>query len=156
MHNSWSPIIAALFAGNAVVLKCSEHVIWSTLWFVGAIKECLRACKFNPELVQVCWSVFSKGGCILNSLEVVCCLPTEAEILTKSPVIKHITFIGSEEVGRKVALAAAHNMTPLTLELGGKDPAIILPGTDLDRYASIWMRGILYVLRHPSRSSSIH
>ena len=66
------------------------------------------------------------------------------------------TFIGSEEVGRKVALAAAHNMTPLTLELGGKDPAIILPGTDLDRYASIWMRGILYVLRHPSRSSSVH
>jgi len=65
-----------------------------------------------------------------------------------SPVIKHITFIGSEEVGRKVALAAAHNMTPLTLELGGKDPAIILPGTDLDRYISIWMRGVLYVPLH--------
>lgn len=125
LHNAWSPIIAALFTGNAVVLKCSEHVIWSTLWFVGAIKECLRACRFNPELIQV-----------------VCCLPSEAEVLTKSTVIKHITFIGSEEVGRKVALAAAHNMTPLTLELGGKDPAIILPGTDLDRYISIWMRGI--------------
>jgi len=61
LHNSWSPIIAALFSGNAVVLKCSEHVIWSTLWFVGAIKECLRACKFNPELVQVGPGAFSEG-----------------------------------------------------------------------------------------------
>lgn len=82
---------------------------------------------------------------VLNRIQVVCCLPTEAEVLTKSPEIKHITFIGSEEVGRKVALAAAHNMTPLTLELGGKDPAVILPGTDLDRYISIWMRGVLCV-----------
>ena len=85
-----------------------------------------------------------------------CCLPAEAEVLTGSSAIKHITFIGSEEVGRKVARAAAENMTPLTLELGGKDPAIILPGTDLDRYISIWMRGILYVLRHPSSRGASH
>ena len=93
-----------------------------------------------------------QGGCTLNCSQVVCCLPTEAEVLTKSPIIKHITFIGSEEVGRKVALAAAHNMTPLTLELGGKDPAVILPGTDLDRYISVWMRGVLYVYSCPSPS----
>lgn len=62
LHNSWSPIIASLFAGNAVVLKCSEHVIWSTLWFVGAIKECLKACKFNPELIQVRRGMISRGG----------------------------------------------------------------------------------------------
>jgi hypothetical protein len=52
LHNAWSTILAAIFAGNAVVLKCSEHVIWSTTWFVGAIKACLRACQFDPELVQ--------------------------------------------------------------------------------------------------------
>ena len=95
-------------------------------------------------------------GRTLNHLQVVCCLPSEAEVLTRSPVIKHITFIGSEEVGRKVALAAAENMTPLTLELGGKDPAIILPGTDLDRYISIWMRGVLYVLHHPSHYGTLN
>jgi len=50
LHNAWSPILASLFSGNAVVLKCSEQVIWSTTWFVGAIKECLRACHFDPEL----------------------------------------------------------------------------------------------------------
>jgi acyl-CoA reductase-like NAD-dependent aldehyde dehydrogenase len=39
-------------------------------------------------------------------------------------------------------MAAAENLTPITLELGGKDPAIILPGTDLDQWSSTWMRGI--------------
>lgn len=66
--------------------------------------------------------------------------------------IKHITFIGSETVGRKVAMAATVNLTPVTLELGGKDPLIILPNTDIRRYSSIWMRAALCV----SLSSSQH
>lgn len=53
LHNAWSPIIAALFSGNSVVLKCSEHVVWSTTWFVQAIRECLKACGHDEELVQV-------------------------------------------------------------------------------------------------------
>lgn len=75
-------------------------------------------------------------------------------------MIKHITFIGSDTVGRivctfprlaweeqlivmqQVAQAAAKNLTPVTLELGGKDPAIILPYTNLERWISVWMRGI--------------
>ncbi|KAL0947454.1 hypothetical protein HGRIS_013561 [Hohenbuehelia grisea] len=125
LHNAWSPILAGIFAGNGVVLKCSEKVIWSTGWFVGAISECLRACGHSPELVQV-----------------VCCYPEEADALTKSPLIKHITFIGSDTVGKKVAMAAAENLTPVTMELGGKDPAIVLPGTDLKQWISLWMRGI--------------
>lgn len=43
----------------------------------------------------------------------------------------------------KVAVAATVNLTPVTLELGGKDPAIILPGTNLEKWISIWMRGVL-------------
>ena len=42
----------------------------------------------------------------------------------------------------KVAIAATEHLTPVTLELGGKDPAIILPGTDLQKWASVWMRGV--------------
>ncbi|KAF5386922.1 hypothetical protein D9615_001926 [Tricholomella constricta] len=125
LHNAWSPILASIFAGNGVVLKCSENVIWSTTWFVGAINECLRICGHDQELVQV-----------------VCCWPEQADALTTSPNIKHITFIGSEEVGRKIAQAATVHLTPVTLELGGKDPAIVLPGTDLEKWASLWMRGI--------------
>ncbi|KAG5647167.1 hypothetical protein DXG03_001122 [Asterophora parasitica] len=125
LHNAWSPILASIFAGNGVILKCSEHVIWSTNWFVGAINECLSVCGHDPNLVQV-----------------VCCYPEQADALTKSPDIKHITFIGSEAVGRKIAQAATTHLTPVTLELGGKDPAIILPETDLEKWASLWMRGI--------------
>ena len=86
LHNAWSPIMAALFAGNSVVLKCSEHVVWSTMWFVQAIRECLKACGHDEQLVQL-----------------VCCYPEDAEALTKSPFIRHITFIGSERVGRIVS-----------------------------------------------------
>jgi acyl-CoA reductase-like NAD-dependent aldehyde dehydrogenase len=46
----------------------------------------------------------------------------------------------------QIALAATQHLTPVTLELGGKDPAIVLPGTDIERWSSLWMRGILYVL----------
>nr|BAV14024.1 aldehyde dehydrogenase [Pholiota microspora] len=125
LHNAWSPILASIFSGNGIVLKCSEHVIWSTSWFVGAINKCLRTCGHDPELVQV-----------------VCCYPEQADALTQSPDIKHITFIGSETVGRKIVIAAAKCLTPVTLELGGKDPAIILPGTDLNKWASVWLRGV--------------
>lgn len=85
LHNAWSPILAGIFAGNGVVLKCSENVIWSTSWFVGAIQEGLRVCGYDPELVQL-----------------VCCYPEDAHALTRSPEIKHITFIGSEPVGKQV------------------------------------------------------
>ncbi|KAG6810295.1 hypothetical protein H0H92_012519 [Tricholoma furcatifolium] len=129
LHNAWSPILASLFTGNSVVLKCSENVIWSTSWYVDIIKAGLRACGHSEELVQL-----------------VCCWPEQAHALIKSPEIKHITFIGSEAVGRKVgwvvAQAATEHLTPVTLELGGKDPAIVLPGTDLNKWASLWMRGI--------------
>ncbi|KAF8626227.1 hypothetical protein AX15_004914 [Amanita polypyramis BW_CC] len=125
LHNAWSPILAAIFAGNGIVLKCSEHVIWSTGWFVDAIKECLKVCGHDPELVQV-----------------VCCFPDQAQALIKSPTIKHITFIGSEHVGRIIAAQAVENLTPVTLELGGKDPAIILPGTEISKWISVWTRGV--------------
>ena len=42
----------------------------------------------------------------------------------------------------KVAMAATTHLTPVTLELGGKDPAVILPGTNLEQWASTWMRGV--------------
>ncbi|WWD20400.1 hypothetical protein CI109_104876 [Kwoniella shandongensis] len=123
-HNVISPILAALFAGDTIVVKCSEQVAWSSMWFVGGIKACLRACGLDEDVVQL-----------------VVCLPEVAETITRNELVKHITFIGSEPVGKKVAAAAAEIMVPTCIELGGKDPAFILPGTDLDFSASTWMRG---------------
>ncbi|KAI3485034.1 hypothetical protein L1887_51707 [Cichorium endivia] len=66
-HNVLGPIIASLFAGNAIVVKASELVAWSAHYFVDAVRECLRASGCDPELVQL-----------------VTCFPEEAEALTQS------------------------------------------------------------------------
>ena len=73
-HNLISPILASLFAGNTVVVKCSEQVAWSSLWFIGGIRACLKACGLNEDVVQL-----------------VICLPDVAETVTRNPLVKHIT-----------------------------------------------------------------
>lgn len=124
-HNALGPILASVFAGNAILLKASEQVVWSSTWFIGAVRKCLAAVGLDPNVVQL-----------------TICLPGTAEVhITKNPLIRHITFIGSETVGKKVALAAAENLTPTCLELGGKDPAFILPDADFNFFADTWMRG---------------
>ncbi|GAA5972474.1 hypothetical protein JCM3765_001212, partial [Sporobolomyces pararoseus] len=125
VHNALSPIIAALFSGNAIVVKPSENVAWSSLQVIEAVRSCLAACGEDPELVQIAVT-----------------LPESVEALTGDPRIKHITFIGSEEVGKKVALKAAEAGTPVLLELGGKDPAIILPSADTKFFFNTWMRAV--------------
>lgn len=76
-----APIIAALFSGNAIVLKASENVAWSSHIYVDAIRACLRACGENEELVQI-----------------VTCWPDVVESLTGDPRIKHITFVSLSNV----------------------------------------------------------
>ncbi|GAA5985650.1 hypothetical protein JCM11641_001462 [Rhodosporidiobolus odoratus] len=124
-HNALSPIIASLFSGNAIVVKPSENVAWSSLIFVDAVRACLVACGEDPDLVQV-----------------VVTLPESVEALTGDERIKHITFIGSVEIGKKVAIKAAEVGTPVLLELGGKDPCILLPSADIKYFANTWMRGV--------------
>lgn len=53
LHNLISPLVAAIFSGNGCVIKCSEYVYWSSRFYIGAFRECLFACGWNPELVQV-------------------------------------------------------------------------------------------------------
>lgn len=71
-----SPIIAALFSGNAIVLKASENVAWSSHHYIRAVRSCLEACGESPDLVQI-----------------VTCLPDAVEALTGDTTIKHITFV---------------------------------------------------------------
>jgi acyl-CoA reductase-like NAD-dependent aldehyde dehydrogenase len=53
-----------------------------------------------------------------------------------------LSVIGSEPVGKKVASAAAEMMIPTCIELGGKDPAFLLPSADIDFFASTLLRGV--------------
>lgn len=103
-----SPLIAALAAGNVVVLKPSE-LAPATSRLLRVILEEI----FTPELVHVC-----EGD------------HTVAQALLEFP-FAHILFTGSPRIGRIVMEKAAKHLTPVTLELGGKSPAIIDDSADL-------------------------
>ncbi|KAK4959222.1 Meiotic Sister-Chromatid recombination aldehyde dehydrogenase [Elasticomyces elasticus] len=132
-HNLLGPIISALFTGNAIVVKNSEQTAWSSAYFASIVRSCLSACGHSPDLVQVmsCW-------------------PASAAHLTSHPGISHLTFIGSRPVAHEVAKSAAKSLTPLCVELGGKDAAIVLDDpkgkvvgeSEMERVASILMRGV--------------
>ncbi|KAG9528350.1 Aldedh-domain-containing protein, partial [Aureobasidium melanogenum] len=132
-HNLLGPIISALFAGNAIVVKGSEQTAWCSVFFADIVKGALVACGHSPELVHA-----------------VTCWPTTAEHLTSHPSISHLTFIGSKPVAHHVCTSAAKALTPVVVELGGKDAAIILDApngkpmgkSELQRIESIIMRGV--------------
>ncbi len=103
------PLIGALAAGNSVMLKPSEKAPATA----RALRRLLDG-VFPPGLVSVV-----EGG------------PEIAGELLKLP-FDHIFFTGSPEVGRKVLAAAAETLTSTTLELGGKSPALVDAGADLE------------------------
>lgn len=123
------PIISTLFTGSAIVIKASEQTAWSLAPIVSIARNALSACGHSPNLVQpiVCW-------------------PLTADHLTSHPSIAHITFIGSRPVAHAVCTSAAKSLTPVCVELGGKDPAIILDDARTSKrlyeIASILLRGV--------------
>ncbi|OAX81076.1 hypothetical protein ACJ72_04580 [Emergomyces africanus] len=128
-HNLISPAISSIFAGNAIVVKPSEHTAWSSVYFCDIIRGALTSCGYPEDLVQA-----------------VVCLPNEADHLTSHRGVNHIVFIGSRPVAHHVCKSAAKSLTPVTVELGGKDPAVILddPATikGLPSITSLLMRGV--------------
>ncbi|MBY6091118.1 aldehyde dehydrogenase family protein [Maritimibacter alkaliphilus] len=116
-----APLAAALAAGNRAMVKPSELTPQTAAALEAAITT-----HFTPEEVCVL-----QGG------------PEEAAAFTTLP-FDHLLYTGSTAVGRKVAEAAARNMTPVTLELGGKSPAVLTPSADLDRAARriAWGKGV--------------
>jgi aldehyde dehydrogenase (NAD+) len=103
------PMVGALAAGNCVVVKPSEHAPASS----AAMAELLPR-YLDPDAVAV----------------------VEGEAETTRQLIDarmdHIFFTGGTEIGRKVMQAAAAHLTPVTLELGGKSPAIVTGRADLE------------------------
>ncbi len=101
------PAVGALAAGNSVVVKPSEI----TANTASVLEELINA-SFAPEVLHVL-----TGG------------PDLAADLSATP-FDYIFFTGSTGTGRKVAQAAAANLVPVTLELGGKCPVVVGPGVD--------------------------
>ena len=105
-----APLVDAIAAGNRAIIKPSEHTVNFSDLLMRAIRD-----TFNEEVVSVVL-----GG------------PDVAADFTRQP-FDHIVFTGSTPVGRKVAMAAAENLTPTTLELGGKSPALICPSGSMTK-----------------------
>ena len=104
---------AALAAGNACVLKPAEEA-------------CLTALAFARLALE--------AGLPPGALNVVPGLGAEAgAALAAHPGIRHLSFTGSVATGRLIQSAAAANLVPVTLELGGKSPQLVFDDADLDR-----------------------
>ncbi len=106
------PAIDAIAAGNRVCVKPSEALPRTA----ALIAEILRAALGD---------------------DIALCVQGGAEIGADFAAQRwdHLVFTGSTATGRKIMAAAAPNLTPLTLELGGKCPVLVLPGADLKRAA---------------------
>lgn len=113
-----TPLVGALAAGNAVVVKPSEMAPATSAVLAG-----LLPAHLDTDAVAVV-----EGG-----------VPETTALLAER--FDHIFYTGNGTVGRVVMRAAAEHLTPVTLELGGKSPAFVDRGTDLDVVADRLVRG---------------
>lgn len=109
LANFYKSMFPALLSGNAVLLKPSEHTPRSGAWLAGVAADTLPA-----GLVQLAQGAGDVGAAVLDSVDAV-------------------TFTGSVATGRRIAARAGERLIPCSVELGGKDAAIVLADCDLQR-----------------------
>ncbi|WP_201550792.1 coniferyl aldehyde dehydrogenase [Psychrobacter sp. DD43] len=112
------PMIDAITAGNRIMIKMSEAA---------------------PQFAQTFAETISR----YFSADMVCVVIGEVEIAAAFSELPfdHLLYTGSTAVGKKVMAAAAPNLTPVTLELGGKSPVIVLEGANLENAVNRVMMG---------------
>lgn len=103
----------SLAAGNACVVKPAEEAPLTTL----VLGQLALDAGLPPGVLNIVPGVGEVAGAHLAS----------------SDDIDHLSFTGGLDTGRRVMAAAARNVKPITMELGGKSPSIVLPDADLDR-----------------------
>lgn len=110
--------LAALVAGNAVVLKPSELTSASAL----ELQSLLHTAGVPEEVFHVVLGAAATGAALLHSS------------------IEKLVFTGSVATGKRIAMAAAERLLPVVLELGGKDPMLVLDDADVDiaSSAAVW------------------
>ena len=113
LTNSFGDCIPALMAGNSVILKPSEVTPLTSM----LMAEGLRECGLPENVLQIATGRGGTGAALVEHVDM-------------------IMFTGSTRTGRKVAEAAARRLIPCSLELGGKDPMIVLADADLERAAN--------------------
>jgi len=113
--------IPALIAGNAVIIKPSEWTPMIAGRGADLLRSNLAEQGFPADLVQVVNGFGETGAALVDKVDM-------------------ISFTGSTATGRRVAVRAAERLIPCCLELGGKDPMIVLRDADLERAANaaVW------------------
>lgn len=113
--------VPALMAGNAVVIKPSEWTPLTAVLGVEIAREAFQSVGAPPDILQVVTGYGETGGALVD----------EADM---------IGFTGSVRTGKTIAERAARRLVPVSLELGGKDPMIVLKDADLERAAAaaVW------------------
>ncbi len=113
LTNCFGDCIPALMVGDAVVAKPSEVTPLTSL----LMAEGMRAAGLPDGVFQVATGRGEAGAALIDEVDMV-------------------MFTGSVETGRKVMAKAAETLTPVTLELGGKDPMVVLRDADVERAAN--------------------
>jgi acyl-CoA reductase-like NAD-dependent aldehyde dehydrogenase len=103
-------LIAAMTAGSAAVLKASEFTPLTTMRIIDAWKHEIG----GPDVLDYVNGLGETGGALIDEVD-------------------YLQFTGSERTGKVVMRRAADTLTPVSLELGGKDPAIVLADADIER-----------------------
>lgn len=127
-------VAAPLLMGNTVVLKPSEHTSLSALRLAELTADILP-----PGVVNVVTGFGAEAG----------------EALVRHPGIRRLAFIGSAATGRRIQAAAAETgVKTVTLELGGKNPIVVLPSADLDQAVHGAVRGMNFTWQGQSCGST--
>ncbi|KAG6664186.1 aldehyde dehydrogenase 22A1 isoform X1 [Carya illinoinensis] len=123
-HNIFNPMLAAVFSGNSIVIKVSEHASWSGCFYFQIIQSALAAVGAPENLVEVITGFAETGEALVSSVD-------------------KVIFVGSPGVGKMIMRNAAETLIPVTLELGGKDAFIVCEDVDVNHVAHIAVRAAL-------------
>ena len=118
--NAFVDLVPALIAGNTVVIKPSEITPFTAEYVIRLMHQC----GIPEDVVQIVTGGAQTGAALIDEVD-------------------YVAFTGSTATGRKVAVRAAERLIPYCLELGGKDPLIVLKDADLDLAASGALMGAM-------------
>lgn len=153
-HNVFNPLSAALFAGNGIVIKTSEHAAWSSRYYQSIIDACLDAVGAPRDLARIVVGYGDAGAALLSAPFAAADAAAARQPHTsdtddrraggpRERGVDLLIFVGSVQVGQLVAGNAAQSLTPCVLELGGKNPLVVCDDVDVDSIVQLSLRGVL-------------